>query len=63
MIMLKQVVESRWFHNFIITVILINGAVLGIETTKGLSDTAMNLLGWIDQLCLFIFVIELLMKF
>jgi voltage-gated sodium channel len=62
MIMLTQVVESRWFHNFIITVILINGAVLGIETAQGLSATAMNVLEWIDQLCLFIFVIELLMK-
>jgi voltage-gated sodium channel len=60
--MLKQVVESRWFHNFIITIILINGAVLGIETAKGLSVTAMNVLEWIDQLCLLIFVIELLMK-
>jgi voltage-gated sodium channel len=63
MIMLKQVVESRWFHNFIITVILINGVVLGIETAKGLSATTMNTLKWIDQLCLFIFVIELSMKF
>jgi len=62
MIMLKQVVEARWFHNFIITIIVINGAVLGIETAKGLSVTAMNVLGVIDQLCLLIFVIELLMK-
>ena len=62
MIMLKQVVESQWFHNFIITVILINGAVLGIETAEGLSGKAMNALEWIDQLCLLIFVIEILMK-
>ena len=60
--MIKKVVESRWFHNFVIIVILINGAVLGIETVKGLSVTAMNVLTRIDQLCLFIFVIELLMK-
>lgn len=60
--MIKQVVESRWFHNFVITVILINGAVLGIETTRGLSATTMNWLERIDQLCLLIFVIELLMK-
>jgi voltage-gated sodium channel len=63
MIMLERVVESRWFHNFIITIILINGAVLGIETAKGLSVTVMNVLEWVDQLCLLIFVIELLMKF
>ena len=60
--MLKQVVESNWFHNFIITVIIINGAVLGIETLKGLSETTINVLVWIDQLCLLIFVIELVMK-
>jgi len=62
MIMLKQVVESRWFHNFIITIILINGAVLGIETAEGLSVNAVNALEWVDQLCLLIFVIELMMK-
>lgn len=60
--MLKQVVEARWFQNFIITVILINGIVLGVETTRGLSDTTMQVLYWIDRLCLFIFVIELAMK-
>ena len=60
--MLKQVVEARWFQNFIITVILINGIVLGVETTRGLSDTTMQILYWIDRLCLFIFVIELAMK-
>jgi voltage-gated sodium channel len=60
--MIKQVVESRWFHNFVITVILINGAVLGIETTRGLSATTVNWLERIDQLCLLVFVIELLMK-
>lgn len=62
MTMIKQAVESRWFHNFIITVILINGAVLGIETMKGLSADTMHLLERVDQLCLVIFVIELTMK-
>ena len=60
--MIKQVVDSHWFHNFVIVVILINGAVLGIETMTGLSATTVNWLERIDQLCLLIFVIELLMK-
>ena len=60
--MIKQMVESQWFHNFVIGVILINGVVLGIETVKGLNTTVLNLLQWIDQLCLLIFVIELLLK-
>jgi voltage-gated sodium channel len=60
--MIKQLVESRWFHNFVIGVILINGVVLGIETVKGLNDNVVSLLEWIDHLCLLIFVIELILK-
>jgi voltage-gated sodium channel len=62
MVLIKRTVESRWFHNFVIAVILINGAVLGIETAEGLSADTMQVLVWIDRLCLFIFVVELLMK-
>ncbi len=60
--MIKQLVESRWFHNFVISVILINGVVLGIETVKGLDARVMSVLEWIDRLCLLIFVVELMLK-
>ncbi len=59
---IKNTVESRWFQNFIITVILINGAVLGIQTTDGLSSSSMLILDMIDRICLAIFVAELTMK-
>ena len=59
---IKNTVESRWFQNFIITVILINGAVLGIQTTDGLSSSSMLILDMIDRICLAIFVTELTMK-
>lgn len=60
--MLKVIVESRRFQNFIIAVILLNGVVLGLETINGLSESTRLALMWIDQLCLLIFVVELSMK-
>ncbi|MDJ0880059.1 MAG: ion transporter [Gammaproteobacteria bacterium] len=59
---IKSIVESLWFHNFIITVIVINGVVLGIETIRDLDPTFLQILIAIDRICLGIFVIELLMK-
>ena len=60
--LIKNTVESRWFQNFIISVILINGAVLGIQTIKSLSPSNMLILDMIDNICLAIFVVELTMK-
>jgi len=59
---IKNTVESRWFQNFIITIILINGAVLGIQTIEGLTPSSMLILDMVDKICLTIFVIELSMK-
>ena len=59
---IKNTVESRWFQNFIITIILINGAVLGIQTIDGLTPSSMLILDTIDTICLAIFVVELTMK-
>ena len=59
---IKNTVESRWFQNFIITIILINGAVLGIQTIEGLTPSSMLILDMVDKICLTIFVVELSMK-
>ena len=59
---IKNTVESRWFQNFIITIILINGAVLGIQTIEGLTPSSMLILDMVDKICLTIFVVELTMK-
>ncbi len=59
---IKNTVESRWFQNFIITIILINGAVLGIQTIEGLTPSSILILDMVDKICLTIFVIELSMK-
>ena len=59
---IKNTVESRWFQNFIINIILINGAVLGIQTIEGLTPSSMLILDMVDKICLTIFVVELSMK-
>ena len=46
----KAIIETRWFHNFIIAVIIINGAILGYETTPGLSDSTLVVLKVLDQI-------------
>lgn len=59
---IKSLVESSRFQNFIIFVIVLNGIVLGLQTSRDLSDNTMGLLYMVDHLCLGIFIIELVMK-
>ena len=59
---LKQVIESQIFQSFIIFVIIVNGAVLGIQTSNSLSPAAIAWLDYIDMVCLGVFCVELLMK-
>lgn len=55
-------VESSTFSNFIMVVILLNAATLGVETIRSLSDSTVNILHLFDKICLAIFIIEILMK-
>ncbi len=59
---IKNIVESSWFQNFIIAVIVINGVILGFETSRNLSSFWVTFLKIADSICLAIFVVELLMK-
>lgn len=53
---------DTWFEYFILAVIFVNVITLGLETTPfGLTHG--NVLFIIDQICLWIFVVELLLKF
>lgn len=54
--------NSKLFQRFIIAVILLNAAILGILATR-VSPQTMQLLHTIDMVCLAIFVAELLLKF
>ncbi len=59
---LGQILASDRFGNFITTVILINAVTLGMETSEAVMSRAGSIVLLIDQLCLAIFVVELLAK-
>lgn len=58
----QKLVEAKWFQNFIIGVIVLNGLVLGLQTSPSLSPLTVNLLHWVDLACLSVFVLELVLK-
>ncbi len=55
-------VESSSVQKFIIAVILLNGLVLGFETSDSLMDRFGGILILIDKLCLFVFILEICIK-
>ena len=57
---LGQILASDRFGNFITTVILISAVTLGMETSEAVMSRAGSVVLLIDQLCLAIFVVELL---
>jgi voltage-gated sodium channel len=59
---LTQFTNSTWFQRFIVAIILINAAILGLMATR-VSPQTMELLHSLDTICLVIFVAELLLKF
>lgn len=59
---IRSIIESSWFQNFIIIVIVFNGVILGVQTYKTISPDFLSILDTVDQICLSIFVIELMLK-
>lgn len=59
---LKSIVESSWFNNFIIWTILIAGIVVGLQTYGERVATWQGLLHNLDQVILWIFTIEAILK-
>lgn len=59
---LARKVESKHAQSFIVTVILINSAILGLETSRNIMATWGTLLVTLDRICLAIFIIELTLK-
>lgn len=53
---------DSFFEYFIIFVIIINSVCLGLETSPNISENFRNILVIIDQICLLIFIIELVLK-
>jgi voltage-gated sodium channel len=59
---LSNLINSSTFQRFIIAVILINAAALGLMATDVTPQT-LHMLHIVDQICLAIFVVELALKF
>lgn len=60
---LARWIESKAVQNVIIAVILMNGLVLGLETSPGIMERFGPFLMALDKLCLLVFVVELVVKF
>ena len=58
----RSVVETSWFQNTIITVIVLNGIVLGMETSTALMRSFGQLLLTVDSVMLSVFVVELALR-
>jgi len=59
---LNSFISSRAFGNFILVVILVNAVVLGLQTSKELMARTGTLLDMVDNICLGIFTIEIVLK-
>lgn len=58
----KKIVESSLFQNFILAVIVLNAAIMGILTSSHLPSGIRQALIILDSACLWIFIAELLIK-
>ena len=59
---LAKWVESSPVQNFIIAVILLNGLVLGLETSSSMMAQFVGFLVAVDKFCLFLFLFEIALK-
>jgi len=55
-------VESKTVQGFVIITIILNAAVLGLETSKAMMDRMGFWLVLIDKICLGVFVVEIVLK-
>lgn len=53
---------DTFFEYFMLLVVIINTVTLGLETSPSIEAKYSNLLFWIDQVCLYIFIFELFIK-
>lgn len=58
----KALISAPWFTGGILVIIMFNALVLGMETSPGLMAAAGPVIVLLDQICLAIFVVELLLK-
>ena len=58
----RDFVESSLVRNGILAVIVVNAIVLGLDTSSQAKAFFGGWIGWIDKICLGIFVVELVLK-
>lgn len=58
----KKFVESNRFQNFILMIIVLNAAIMGVLTVQSLPAGVRQALKFLDTACLWIFIVELLIK-
>jgi voltage-gated sodium channel len=59
---LRQLVDAKWFQNTILVVILVAGALAGLETYAPIMERAGDLLHLADKIVVGIFLLEILVK-
>ncbi len=59
---LRDLVEHSWFQNAVLGVILLNSAILGLETSRDLVAVWGPLLHGLDLICLGLFTAEIALK-
>jgi len=59
---LEQILQDNRFTRFIMIVIMVNAVTLGLETSEQVMARVGGLIHLIDELCLGIFIVEILMK-
>src|SRR5687767_10315105 len=59
---LARIVRSHWFTTTILVVIVVNAAVLGLETYAGVDERWGEQLDLLNDLCFVVFVVELCLR-
>lgn len=59
---LQRIADAHWFQNFILVIILLAGALAGLETSHTIEENFGGLLEIADHIVVGIFVIEILVK-
>ena len=59
---LQKIADGKVFQGIILFVIVFNSVIMGVETIRNLSDGAVNVLATINTVCLWIFIIEIIVK-
>ena len=60
--LLKKTAEAAWFTNFITIIIIVAGVLVGLETYKSITAEYGTILHVLDQIVLYIFVLEIIIK-